>query len=145
MRKPPDSMQAVYSEESMVEQLTEFLVHMGYGVRREVPNMGQSIDLLATKGRWVTCIEAKLTDWKRALVQCKAHELVADFVCVAIASASVSEGLLVDASNKGYGVIHFDKKKCSCSWVLQPKQNVNIWPPQREHFSNRMRIIAHEC
>jgi hypothetical protein len=98
--------------------------------------------MVAIRGRWVTIIEAKMRDWRRALRQCQGHEQVADFVCVAIASARVADELLCAARAKGYGVIHYDGKKDEFGWTLRPRRNRLIWVPQRRYWARNMKGIA---
>ncbi len=133
----------VKTELEMVSKLTEFLSLEGYRVRQEVPNMGQSADLVATRGRWVTFIEAKLKDWKRAIQQCRTHEQVADFICVAVASVSVSDSLVQQAQERGYGIIHRDKTSGAFRWVTRPAVNGRVWPPQRQRLRKSMRGIQY--
>lgn len=133
------------TETELVDKLTLFMAAEGYRVRIEVANMGQSADIVATKGRWVTAVEAKLQDWRRALIQCRAHEQVADYICIAIGSANVSDLLLREAEELGYGVIHFDAAQRRFGWVLNPKVNRNVWRPQRQYWSKQMRGIRYAC
>ena len=51
------------NEAALVDHVADFLRKRGYRVRLEVPNMGQSMDIAATKGRWLTAVEAKMRDW----------------------------------------------------------------------------------
>jgi hypothetical protein len=132
------------SETLLVDHLTRFLSDDGYSVRLEVPNMGQSADVVATKNRWVMFVEAKLDNWRRALAQCTAHEQVADYVCIAIGSVSVSDDLKREAAARGYGVIHWSPKGGVCAWVLEPKRNVDVWKPQRERLARDLRRIPRE-
>jgi hypothetical protein len=127
----------------MVSSLTEFLVAGGYRVRHEVPNMGQSVDVVATRGRFLTFVEAKLRDWRRALHQCRAHKLVADYICIAIASHEVSESLLSEAKQFGYGVIHFDRKNHIYQWVIEPIRNDEVWKAQRRQLNRALRAIEY--
>jgi len=103
--------------------------------------MGQSADIVATRGRWVTFIEAKVAHWRRALAQCQAHEQVADFICVALASVSLADEFLRTARERGYGVIHCDLPGEKCEWVVRPQKNRNVWGPQRKHWSRFLRTI----
>lgn len=132
------------SETLLVDRLSRFLSDDGYSVRLEVPNMGQSADVVATKNRWVMFVEAKLDNWRRALAQCTAHEQVADFVCVAIGTVSVSDDLKREAAARGYGVIHWSPKGGEFVWVLEPKRNVDVWKPQRERLARDLRRIPRE-
>lgn len=132
----------IVSEADLVRELAKVLSRDGYRVRSEVSNMGQSADMVATRGRWVTIIEAKMRDWRRALKQCQGHEQVADFVCVAIASARVANELLHAASARGYGVIHYDGKEHKFGWTLRPRLNRLVWTPQRRYWAQKMKGVA---
>lgn len=131
----------ITSEIDVVNQVTLFLMRRGYRTRCEIPNMGQVLDIAATKGRWLTAIEAKVRDWRRAILQCTAHESVADFVCIAVATKTVSPFLLETAADRGYGIIHCDPSTADCKWALTPKRNKRVWPPQRHFFSRSLRRI----
>jgi len=126
-------------ESVFVRELSASLRKQGFHVRTEVSNMGQSADLVATRGRWVTIIEAKLGDWKRAIAQCRAHEHIADYICIALGSVSVSDRLRDTASELGYGVIHYNRSVKRFDWVLRPKLNRAVWRPQRKYWANMVR------
>src|SRR5262245_19198701 len=131
----PDIQAVDETEAEMVGSLSAMLRSQGYRVRVEVSNMGQSVDLVATRGSWVTVIEAKLRNWRRALAQCQTHEQVADYICVAIGTAVVAPALLEGAASRGYGVLHYDRKNACFNWILRPRRNRLIWKPQRQHWS----------
>ena len=128
----------------VVEEVIRMLINEGYRVRREVPNLGQSTDIVATKNRWLTAIEAKTKDWRRAFLQCRTHELVADYICIAIGTAGVSEKLERAIRLVGYGLIHCPEKSSICQWIVRPKQNRDFWGPQRIQISRIMRTIEYE-
>lgn len=132
------------SEAHIVGKVVSHLRQLGYNVRTEVPNMGQTADIVATRNRWVTVIEAKRHDWKRAIAQCLAHEHVADFICVAIGTSSVSKELVTEARAVGYGVIHCAPVASHCRWVVLPERNTNVWSPQRRRLSSALRQINYE-
>lgn len=130
-------------EAHLVRGLVSFLTDEGYRVRLEVPNMGQSVDLVASRSRWLTFVEAKRHDWRRAFEQCQAHEAVADYICVAISLRSASKALLQEAKDAGYGLIRCDLASQICEWVLQPSRNTKVWPPQRRRLMAAMKAIDH--
>lgn len=132
-----------FCEQSIVRELVAFLYREGYRVRLEVPNMGQSADLVATRGRWAMFVEAKVADWRRALEQCRAHEQVADFVCIAVASSKLSSVLIGEATRLGYGVIHCVPATLTCRWVLRPRLNRRVWRPQRRQWAKTMRGVSY--
>lgn len=141
MKNQRRSERAFCKEADLVSSLTRTLQDEGYRVRMEVSNMGQSIDMVATRGRWVTVIEAKLQDWRRALTQCRAHEQIADFICVAIGSATVSDSFAEEAERAGYGIIHFCRDSQQFQWVRRPSRNRRIWLPQRRHWARSVKRI----
>ncbi len=132
-------------ESDLVDILIEFLAQSGYRVRSEVPNMGQSADIVATRNRWVTFIEAKMKDWPRAMEQCKAHENVADYICLAVAMKQASPKLSEELERSGYGLILCNVHNGTCEWSVKPKRNRSLWMPQRRRLSSMMREIAYEC
>lgn len=137
------SVQDSVREHAVVRELVAFLRREGYRVRLEVPNMGQSADLVATRGRWAMFVEAKVADWRRALEQCRAHQQVADFVCVAIATLTPSASLLGEATRLGYGVIHCEPDSLRCRWALRPRLNKRVWPPQRRQWAKAIRAVSY--
>jgi len=140
---PKPSLSPILTEADLVVRLTTFLRGQGYRVRKEVPNMGQLADVVATKGRWVTFVEAKLTRWQRAIGQCQAHEQVADYICVAIGSERVPSEFLEHAFARGYGIIVYIPASESFRWELQPRVNRQVWPPQRQQWSRLLRGLAY--
>ncbi len=131
-------------EQKLVGHLVPFLQNSGYRVRLEVPSLGQSADIVATRGRWVTAIEAKMHDWKKALEQCRVHENLADYVCIALGTRTISENLITAAQEQGYGIIHCSSEEPYCSWVLRPRVNKRLWPAQREYWIKNLRAINYE-
>jgi hypothetical protein len=134
----------IHSEEEVIKLLVDELNLQNFKLVKEVPNMGQSVDLVAERDNQLTFIEGKISDWKRALIQCKAHELVADYIYIAIASVTVSESFLKEARNSGYGIIHCDPYTGTLNWVLRAKLNPKVWLPQREVFFSSLREIEYE-
>jgi hypothetical protein len=134
----------ILDENALVEILISFLKAEQFKVFLEVPNMGQSTDIVACKNRWLTFIEAKLHNWRRGIEQCVAHELIADFICLAVATVSISDDLKNIITTKGYGLIHCDPYSGICSYVIKPRQNKKIWLPQRNVLLKNLRSIENE-
>ena len=131
------------SEIQLVDYLVAMLRGEGYRVRTEVSTLGQSADVVAVRGRWVTIIEVKRNHWNRALQQCRVHEHVADFICVAIATRGLPPGLLSAATSSGYGILLFDAECCTFSWKLAPQRNGRVWRPQRLIWAKQLRRVRH--
>ena len=143
-RKKPARKNSEPSESALVSALVEFLSEDGYRVRLEVPNMGQCADVVGTRNRWVTFFEAKIRDWSRAIEQCRAHESVADYVCLAVAMKSVPDRLRSELVESGYGLVVCDIAEGRCEWLVQPRRNPDVWLPQRRRLAAAMKDIQHE-
>jgi hypothetical protein len=132
---------ALSSEAAFVDCLASFLKGLGYAVLTEVPNFGQRVDLVASRGRRLTAIEAKLSHWRRAIGQCQAHEAVADYICVAVAMKRVPEALMAESQVRGYGLILFDHAAGGCVWKIRPRLNKFVWRPQRRAWAEQLRAL----
>lgn len=131
------------SEAELVFKLVQKLKREGFRVRTEVSNMGQSADIVATRGKWVTLVEVKTHNWNRAIKQCRAHEQIADFICVAVASVSVPNGLAEAAKETGYGILHYCRDQEEFEWVLRPRRNDRVWLPQRRYWAKSRRRVLY--
>ncbi len=132
------------SENEMIGRIVAlFRRRSGYRIVREVPNMGQSVDIVAAYRNCLVAIEVKRSDWHRALNQCNAHRAVADFICIAIGTKTVSPALQEEASRLNYGIIHCPPDGNMCTWAARPKKNARVWKPQQEVFKRRILEIDH--
>lgn len=128
-------------ESTIVDITTEFLIKSGYEVRHEVSNSGVSIDIVAVKDGLITAIEAKVSDWKRAIKQCDSHVPVADFIGIAMMWDKFSTVLCDEIKWSGIGFIGVDIQSRKCSWLLNPPLNKYIWKPQQKKFIANMKKI----
>lgn len=133
----------IQSEFLLVCSATKYLFEEGYRVRLEVSNMGQSIDIVATKNEKVTAIEAKINNWRRALQQCKAHALVVDFIVIALAQKKIPAELLNTLNTNGWGLLVYDKRNDTWCWEVKPMKNNRIWLPQRNHFLKGLEKVSY--
>ncbi len=131
------------SEFWLVCSVTKHLVEEGYRVRLEVSNMGQSIDVVATKNRWITAIEAKRHDWRRALEQCRAHMLVADYIVVALALRNAPSELSETVQRYGWGLLLYNRAFQAWGWDIKPRRNERVWLPQRRRFSASLKKVKY--
>lgn len=104
----------------------------------EVPNMGQSVDMVVQIGKRLYLIEAKLKNWETALRQCQAHQLVADYIYIAVATHKISSGLYNKAEELGYGILHLDQDGNSITEIIKAKRNKGLWKPQRNIFEDKL-------
>jgi hypothetical protein len=140
---PLNKTQTTFSEGDLVCKLTRWLDTDGYRVRHEVSVLGQSADVVGMRGRWVTFFEAKVSDWRRALHQCQAHESIADYICIVIASSGINTRLKLEATRRGYGIVHYRQNDATLSWVCRPVRNTRVWRPQRKVWACSIRKIAY--
>lgn len=136
------SNKKIRSEKDLTHLLKDFFTSRNYEVRLEIPNMGQSADLVAIDDNSITFLEAKINDWKRALEQCVTHEAVADYIFIAVATVKVSADLISEIEKRGYGLIHCEPYSSSCEIVVNPRQNLRIWKPQRQLLLTNMELLS---
>lgn len=120
------------TELEVVGILNSFLTSAGFQTKEEVSSMGQSIDLVGKKNRWVYAFEAKRDNWKKGLSQCRAHELVADYICLVMGSPRISLALMKEIEQLGYGLLWCKPDTKTCEWIYQPKINKKVWKPQKQ-------------
>ena len=103
----------------------------------EVPNMGQSVDMVVKMEDKLLLIEAKLKNWDRAIFQCQAHQMVADYIYVAVATLEIPDKLYLRATELGYGILHFDRNTKLVHERLKARKN-SYWKPQRDIFEEKL-------
>lgn len=126
------------SESELVQRVARFMTRDGGDLFREVAVLGQSADLVLHRNDLLTFIEVKINAIRRAVTQCRAHELVADFVCIAIGTKSISCKNLDLIDNLGYGLISCPGPDRECSWVLMPRRQQGNWGPAKRTVYQRM-------
>lgn len=137
----PSSKASPQTEAELTQVVAEFLTREGFVVRAEVPNLGQSVDLVATHEHTLMLVEVKKSNWRRALKQCRAHHMVADYICIAIGQSKVSLSLQKEAELKGYGIIHCSPHAVTCSWIASPTRLFDFWNPERNRITTRLENI----
>lgn len=130
-------------ESDLVNYLINYLSEKEYIVKNEVPNLGQSVDIVAKKGKWLTFIEVKLFNWRKAIIQCRAHELIADYIYIAISTKKISKEFHQIATSRGYGIIKIDAYSKDIDIILKANMNKKYWKPQRDIFYNKFKEIEY--
>lgn len=130
-------------ESQLVQHVVDFFEKLQYKVTIEVPFLGQCVDIVATNNEQITFIEAKISDWAKAIEQCKVHTQVADYIYIAIASVNVSSNLLDTARLKGIGIIHCNPYTLELKEVLKPELNCRAWQPLRINIRKNIEEIEY--
>lgn len=133
----------ITNETELVSKVVSFLENDGYVVCLEVPTLGRVGDIIAQKNRWITAIEAKMYDSKKVIEQCRVYTLLADFICIAWGGKTVNKIVRGVATEKGYGIIIYNRAKDECEWLLTPKHNPRIWKPQRKLWIEKIREVKY--
>ncbi len=127
------------TEVDFVKKIVGMMAGNGYKTQIEVPNMGQSMDILCEKNGQLHAIEAKLYDWRRGLEQCKTHRLVCDYIYLAIATKRISSDLKYWIQKDGYGLIHL-KSDGECHIQIEPSKKWSPWVAQRKQFMRNVQF-----
>lgn len=130
------------AETEVVALLKDFLRGKGFETAEEVSSMGQSIDLVGKKNEYLYAFEAKRDNWRKGLSQCRSHELIADYICLAMGSPTITAALSEEVTRLGYGLIWCNPADKKCSWVNKPKLNSNVWNPQKKLLLKSLREYA---
>lgn len=77
-------------ESQLREPLVAWLQAAGFQVFHEIPIFGRRADLLGASGDRIAAVELKLADWREALRQAMAYQLVADEAWVAMPLAAAA-------------------------------------------------------
>lgn len=126
------------SERDLADRVANFLVRAGGQVFAEVASLGQSADLVWIRHDEITFVEVKVNATRRAIEQCRAHELVADYICVATANKSVSQDNLSIVRELGYGLISCQLESGECGWLIEPRRLQKFWVPIRQKVITRL-------
>lgn len=78
--------------------------------RREVPILGRYADLVYLQGKSIFSIEFKLSNWKRALIQARDHQLAVNYAYVCFPREFVTREVSKQARSFGIGVLYFDQE-----------------------------------
>lgn len=130
------------------QQLTEKLVWNFFNTNKvwyEVPNMGQSVDVVVDLDGFLTFIEVKIKNWTKAIEQCMAHEIVADYIYIAIATKGVPKNFINEATTRGYGILHYNWDYQSWELIKKSVKNKNIWKPQRQVLDSKLKLMSYVC
>lgn len=135
------------NEAYIVDVACRFLAELDFAVYKEFPNMGQSVDLVVKRKHddSLNFIEFKIADWRRAVAQCRSHQLVADYIWIGIATVKVNEKLISICKSLGYGIIHFNRAQSAWRIVQRPKKNTGVWPPRKQIAITRIKALDYGC
>lgn len=125
-------------ERDLAVSVAAFFANSGGRVFAEVASLGKSADLVVVWQSEITFVEVKVNATSRAIEQCRAHELVADFICVATAAKSVNQANMDRLQELGYGLISCDVVTGVCSWILEPRRLSRYWQPIRDRVIDRL-------
>lgn len=129
------------TERELAEFTVNQLISLGFQTIKEVPNLGQSVDIVARKGNKLILIETKLHNWRKALNQASSHLFVADYVYIVLPKKLFSSELYETAVQLGIGVIEVDANNLLWCTAVKAARNKKIWLPQREQFLRHMEKI----
>ena len=135
---------AFNTEQEQVDLLVPWLENQGFCIACEVGQSMQMVDVAGAKNGLLYLIEAKLANWKQAMKQCEAHELVADYIYIAIGTKNISPNFMEAMKEKGFGIIHCHPETGKMYIALKAKKNSYYWIPQKRVFLNKFRFRLNE-
>lgn len=125
----PTEHDLVFDSYSRLSKRGESLVCM------EVPTLGRAIDLVLYRGRALTSVEFKLSNWKRALKQACDHRLVADYAYVCMPSKRVTSEIEHGFKNAGVGLLFYvGKGKSPFKEIIPAPKSPEVWNAARKRL-----------
>jgi hypothetical protein len=101
-------------------------------VCREVPVLGRSVDLAYVRGEILITVEFKVHDWRRALLQIRAHLLAADYCYICMPERRVSNDMELALESTGVGLLFYSNEgKWPFVQVIEAKRSEEIWETAR--------------
>jgi hypothetical protein len=101
-------------------------------VCREVPVLGRSVDLAYVRGGILITVEFKVHDWRRALLQVRAHLLAADYCYICMPDRRVSNEMELSLERTGVGLLFYTKDgKWPFIQVIEAKRSEETWETAR--------------
>ena len=111
----------------------------------EVPLLGRSIDIVYMRGSSLTSVEFKLSNWRRALVQARDHQLAVDFSYVCMPQRSFTEPMRVAFREVGVGLMFFSMdERWPFHKVLAAKRSRAKWAEARAWLFEYVHGLAVE-
>jgi len=101
-------------------------------VCREVPVLGRSVDLAYVRSGILITVEFKVHDWRRALLQIRAHLLAADYCYICMPNRRVSNDMEVALERTGVGLLFYTNEgKWPFVPVIEAKRSEETWETAR--------------
>lgn len=102
---PPVKKRA--SEQAYAIEALKRLRRLQVKCRREAAILGRSADLVFLHEDALCSVELKLSDWRRAFLQARDHQLAVDLAYVCLPGKRVSPAMQSEAENTGIGLLVF--------------------------------------
>ena len=127
------------TEDQLVEDLQTHLRRLKLPTRREIPSLGRCIDLVVFHQAQIMAIEAKLRDWKQAIVQVTDQSLSVEKMVVAVDERLASNSTFLNRCRRdGIGIVEI--RPSGFTFHVPPEPN-NPWSPQREALLSRCQQV----
>ena len=142
----------IQTEIDVVYHTCVWLEKQGWKTKVECPNMGQSIDIVAMKYQEIWAIEAKLTDWKKAIEQCITHTIIADYISIVVAQNKISDNFLNAINNnenynkdsiKRFGILKCDKESGEIKLIKTAQKQEYNWQRQKDIFIEKFNPVEY--
>ncbi len=98
----------------------------------EVPVLGRSVDLAYVRDGVLVTVEFKVRDWRRALLQVRAHLLAADYCYIWMPERRISNDMELAMERTGIGLLFYtDEGKWPFVPVIEAKRSEETWETAR--------------
>jgi len=119
--------------------IKEFSTKSGLVFHKEVPVFCRSVDLVIqeTETSFLTAIEFKIHDWKRAIIQVRSVEICFEylFICLPKPKTLVSYNKIISACEaNGIGLYFYDSMRNTFEKIREGIKATALWEAQKKQI-----------
>lgn len=110
-------------------------------IYQEVPVFSRSVDLVLQDltTSYITAVEFKMHDWKRAILQAQNVDLCFDFLCICLPKPKTQAGcrtIMKTCEIKGVGLYLYDSEINAFEEVISSPRTTTVWETQKKRVVN---------
>jgi len=110
-------------------------------IYQEVPVFSRSVDLVLQDltTSYITAVEFKMHDWKRAILQAQNVDLCFDFLCICLPKPKTQAGcrtIMKTCEIKGVGLYLYDSEINAFEKVISSPRTTTVWETQKKRVVN---------
>jgi hypothetical protein len=117
-------------------------------IHQEVPVFSRSVDLVLQDltTSYITAVEFKMHDWKRAILQAQSVGICFDFLCICLPKPKTQVGchnIMETCEVNGVGLYLYDSEINTFEKVIDSPRTTTVWEIQKKRVINYLEAKEH--